>query len=374
MLLLANAMTPSPHTSCPHRDSQPQYNTITTIIQASNLDPKDKTRLLRVEEQRRLGLLAKRVLGKLGSTSVTKIEINGEECTTQKEMEETLLPVNEAKTRASEQTPFLQPEYREQFGDRNETETTDQVLQGTYIPPFEANPWANLLLSEASYPPDTIHWKAKTSPRRHITTDDHIRGWKRAKERTSAGMSGLHFGMFKAHAHRRPLAELDASMRSLAYTTGYSYNRWKKGMDVQLLKRSMDYRAEKLRTILLLEADFNMNNKALGADMMTAGERLGALACNNYGGRKKLQAAEISMNQQLTYNSIWGRRGRAVVMSNDAKGCYDRIAHTVLTICMRRLGVPRPAMQSMIETIQEMEHYIRTAFGDSEGKCGGNPV
>jgi hypothetical protein len=41
--------------------------------------------------------------------------------------------------------------------------------------------------------------------------------------------------------------------------TGFSYSRWKKGVDVQLLKKKKDFRAEKLRTILLLEADFNMN-------------------------------------------------------------------------------------------------------------------
>ena len=52
-------------------------------------------------------------------------------------------------------------------------------------------------------------------------------------------------------------------------------------------------------------------------------------------------------------------------MSNDAKGCYDRIAHTVVNLALQRLGIPKPALQSMIDTIQQMEHHIRTAFGDS---------
>jgi hypothetical protein len=78
------------------------------------------------------------------------------------------------------------------------------------------------------------------------------------------------------------------------------------------------------------------------------------------------------MNQLLTYNSIWARRGRAVIMSNDAKGCYDRIAHTVVNLALQRLGVPKPALQSMLETIQEMEHYIRTAFGTSTEAYGND--
>ena len=46
---------------------------------------------------------------------------------------------------------------------------------------------------------------------------------------------------------------------------------------MQLLKRSQDYRANKLRTILLLEADFNMNNKKLGKEAMEIAERLNLL-------------------------------------------------------------------------------------------------
>ena len=186
-------------------------------------------------------------------------------------------------------------------------------------------------------------------------------------------MSGLHFGMFKAQATIPELAELDASMRSLAYTTGFSYRRWKRGLDVQLLKRSNDYRAEKLRTILLLEADFNMNNKVMGADAMRSGERRRLHTRDNYGGRKYLRSVEVNMNQLLTYNSLWGRRGRAIIMSNDAKGCYDRIAHIVVNLALHRFGIPKPALRSMLATIQAMTHHIRTAFGDSAGSYGNDP-
>ena len=76
------------------------------------------------------------------------------------------------------------------------------------------------------------------------------------------------------------------------------------------------------------------------------------------------------MNSLLTYDSIWGRRGRAIIMSNDAKGCYDRIVHTVVILALRKLGIPNPALQSMVEPIQEMDHYIRTTYGDSDTSYG----
>ena len=117
-------------------------------------------------------------------------------------------------------------------------------------------------------------------------------------------MSKLHYGMFKAHIKRHRLAKMDASMRLIAYTTGYVYKRWTRGLDVQLLKRIAVWLAEKLRTILLLEADFNMNNKALGADAMRMGESNGWFVKDNYGGRKEMQAVEVSLNAQLMFNSI----------------------------------------------------------------------
>ena len=60
--------------------------------------------------------------------------------------------------------------------------------------------------------------------------------------------------------------------------------------------------------------------------------------------------------------------------SNDAKGCYDCIIHTVLQVALLRLGIPKPALQSIIKTIQEMDHFVRTAFGVSTDTYGFDPA
>jgi hypothetical protein len=52
--------------------------------------------------------------------------------------------------------------------------------------------------------------------------------------------------------------------------------------------------------------------------------------------------------------------------SNDAKSCYDRITHSVTSLCMRRMGVEEPPIVCMFTTIQNLEHYNRTAYGVSE--------
>ena len=323
-----------------------------------------------------MGRIAKQATRRLASKSVTKVEVNGEECTSKQAMEEKLLEVNYAKIRASDDTVFMQQPLLSEFRYRENTLANDQVLDGTYEPHEATDPHAKILL-EGLAMPAKIRAQCRAppprSPRTGISTDDHIKAWRKAKEMTSAGMSGLHFGMYEAHTRRCKLAELDASCRSVCYRAGFAYKRWRWGLDVQLLKRSMDYRIEKLRTILLLEADFNMNNKALRQDAMRAGERVGVHARDNLGGQKRMRAVEFSMNQLLTYNSIFGRRGRAILMSNNAAGCYDRIAHIIVNLALQRLGIPKPPLQSMLTTIQEMDHYVQTAFGDSDNSYGNYP-
>jgi hypothetical protein len=289
---------------------------------------------------------------------------------TKEGIEGVLNKVNYSKLRQSDDTPFHQEPLLLEFGNKANTPAAEEVLHGTYTPPENTDKYAKILLEALATPPEITNNTGNFTPRRFITPTSNINGWRKANERTSAGPSGLHFGQFKANAEIPALADLDASIRNFGYATGFSYSRWKKGTDVQLLKRSQDFRAEKQRTVVLCEADWNMNNKIMGSDVMRTGERAKIFTGDNNGGRKFMQAVEVGMNQQLTYNSIWGRRGKAILMSNDAKGCYDRIAHVVCKLALQRLGVPKPAIDSMLETIQEMDHYIRTAFGDATTPYG----
>jgi hypothetical protein len=294
----------------------------------------------------------------------------GVEYHTKEGIEGVLNEVNYSKLRQSDDTPFHQEPLLSEFGNKANTPAAEEVLHGTYTPPENTDKYAKILLEALATPPEITNNTGNFTPRRFITPTSNINGWRKAKERTSAGPSGLHFGQFKANAEIPALADLDASIRNFGYATGFSYSRWKKGTDVQLLKRSQDFRAEKQRTVVLCEADWNMNNKIMGSDVMRTGERAKIFTGDNNGGRKFMQAVEVGMNQQLTYNSIWGRRGKAILMSNDAKGCYDRIAHVVCKLALQRLRVPKPAIDSMLETIQEMDHYIRTAFGDAPTPYG----
>jgi hypothetical protein len=126
---------------------------------------------------------------------------------------------------------------------------------------------------------------------------------RKVKENTSSGMSGLHYGLWKANAEVEELATIDATLREIPYKTGYTLKRWKKGIDVELCKEPGNFNLERLRTIVLLEADYNTNCKKVGRDAMKSAEALAkdpaAVAPEQYRSRKRHRAIEVCLNMRL---------------------------------------------------------------------------
>jgi hypothetical protein len=338
--------------------------------------PKIRDRILRTEEARRKGQVARTITGKMQGGTVTCIHrsdiVDGvetlHECITEQEVNDTLMVVNASKYQQCDNSSFLKEPLLSDFGYLGDTPNSEAVLEGTYIPPPGTDYFATLLIGHMGYP---VGMDSTTCISDSITTEDHVLSWKRAKEYTSAGISGLHFGMFKAQATDPDLAEFDASRRSLMYNTGNIYPRWNDGIDVMLLKATGDTRAHKLRTILLLEADFNMNNKHLSRLGMWQAEKFnGCLAPEQCGGRRDHRSNETCLNSVLICDDSRFRRKTMAICSNDAKGCFDRMVHSVTYICMRRLGIPKFPLLSMFKVIQKLDHHVRTAFGTSENTYG----
>ena len=56
-----------------------------------------------------------------------------------------------------------------------------------------------------------------------MPTEEYRQGWKRAKEKSSAGPSTLHFGHCKAGALVPRIVEFEAAMVSIPMKSGYAY-------------------------------------------------------------------------------------------------------------------------------------------------------
>ena len=196
-------------------------------------------------------------------------------------------------------------------------------------------------------------------------TVPYAQGWARMREHTASGRSGLHFGHFVAQARDPILGSVDAALARIPVLTGFVPRRWTQGLNVMLEKKPGVAKVSKLRTILLYEADYNQNNKALGRTMMAYAERQQLLAPEQYGSRKHHSAVYQGLNKVLTFDLFRQQRQPGALCSNDAKSCYDRIGHTAAGLAMRRCGIPISFVEASLRPIQELRHYIRTTYGDS---------
>ena len=160
-------------------------------------------------------------------------------------------------------------------------------------------------------------------------------------------------------------------MANIPFLSGYLSSRWQQGINVMLEKKRGNFRVDKLRTILLYEADFNMNNKHAGRDVMSKVERALTLAKEQYGSRKRKSSISHALKKRLTFDILRQQKKGAGICSCDLKSWYDIIVHSFASLAMRRAGSEESATVCMFETIQKLKHKVRTAFGDSEDSFGG---
>jgi hypothetical protein len=96
-----------------------------------------------------------------------------------------------------------------------------------------------------------------------ITKEDWDNHWSRAKEETSSSLSRRHFGHYKAGLRSYYIKYLQALIATLTTRWGIVLNRWSQGLSVMLEKIFGCSLITKLRSVLLMEADFNAANKTI---------------------------------------------------------------------------------------------------------------
>ena len=233
----------------------------TAMAEVSNSNKESIYRQLILQETqrkvaRKIQMLNKEKL----STGVTKVETmrpdgSRETHSSKEEIEEICMEENRQKFLQTNDTPCMQEPLNSLLG-MGTTSSCDEILNNTFIPPATTDQYtAELLHCLRKHP------NAPNTYNTVITRKVFQEGWTKMKERTSAGISGIHFGQMKACAQADHLSDFEASIANVSYTTGASPLAWKKGVNVMIHKKLHEDLVTKLRTIVLTEADFNFNNK-----------------------------------------------------------------------------------------------------------------
>ena len=299
-----------------------------------------------------------------GITKVDTISDNGTtvELTTKSEIELACINENRSKYRQTENTPCMNGVLLQDLGFLGLTDSSSSIINGTYICPDDSPPFTNEFIHQFRLINHDI-----PSPPNIMTTKSFTSGWKKMKEITSAAsFTGIHFGHLKSASLDPSLADFEAAIANVPYSTGYQPIQWKKSIICMIKKKANVDLVTKLRTIVLTEADFNFNNKKLGRESIQHAENHNLIAKEQYGSRRGKRAIDHALNKRLFYDIIRQTRKPGSLCSNDAKSCYDRVLHSITMLAFRRLGFPIPPVECMLRCIQQMKHHIRTTFGDSK--------
>jgi hypothetical protein len=62
----------------------------------------------------------------------------------------------------------------------------------------------------------------------------------------------------------------------------------------------------------------------------------------------------------------------ACIAGNDFGDCYDCAAHPIAALLLCSFGVPQPAINILLETMETMRLFLRTGFGESKTSYGGS--
>jgi len=268
----------------------------------------------------------------------------------------------------AEAAPICRGLLRGTFGYNAVCPTAAAILDGTYeYPPWFDGPTREILQECAA-----IRTKVpKDSVQLTISPEDWSNHWRGAKESTSSSISGRHFGHYKAGLQSQYITYLHALQSTLVVKSGIVLERWANGLSVMLQKIFGCSLITKLRSILLMEADFNATNKIeYGVRMLSNVRKYRLMPDEIYSERNRL-ADDGTLSKVIFYDIVRQLRRPACLAAVDADNCYDRISHPIASLTFQAFGVPTSAIESMLSTIQDMRFYLRTGFGDSEKFAGG---
>jgi hypothetical protein len=185
-------------------------------------------------------------------------------------------------------------------------------------------------------------------------------------------VSGRHFSHYKAGLRSAYISHLQLLFASIIIKRGIVLERWLQGLSIMLEKNFGCALIMKLQLILLMEAVFNATNKTIYGIRMLANIQKYALMPEEVYSKRNCLVDDGTLSKVLFFNIAWQLHWPAGLALVDADNCYDRIAPPIASMIFQAFGVPTPAIDSMLLTIQRMKFFPCTGYGDSEAYAGGN--
>jgi hypothetical protein len=330
---------------------------------------------LKKEESRKTWRIINATRGIVKLESVREVTCNKEgidiRFTDQEEVEKCIIDEVSHRFRLTEQwSPFRTGPLADAVGLLGDSPAADNIINGTFEADFDIDHHTKEIIKLLKLPASI----KKEGPINFILSAQNFSShWKHAKESTSSSISGMHFGHYKTAALNPILSKIHSIKATLCLRLGYALRRWIKGLQVMLQKIKGNFSVEKLRAILLIEADYNwITKEMIGRRLIGNATRFQAIQSENFGGVKGSSSIDLGACRLLFWDTLRQRRCAGGVASVDASNCYDRVVHNVAALAARRWGMPSSVMVCILSTISRMCFFLRTFHGVSSQSYGGN--
>ena len=328
----------------------------------------------RIEAQRRLYRNIRYMEGKIKGECTSKVitTVNGQkvEHTDKKSIEQLIAQENEAKYHQTEGgSQLLDPVFIDSLGSFGEGKDIPSVLDGTYVPPIEASTATADYISACTFSRQQSSLiGTKTTSQRYT---EQVSSWVQRKEITCT--HNHHIGHYKVVFKDERLNWFFFQRADVPEISGYSPKRHKHCVDLMIMKKAQCYEVSKLRTIGILDTEYNQMNKRVGHEGMNNAFKLKRVAKEQFAVNNSAAIDQIVAKRCFIDHNRF-KRTCFCLTSSDLKGCYDRIIHIAAALALLRVGIPHSTIHSMFSTIQHMVHCVRTSFGDSELTYGGEDI
>ena len=245
-----------------------------------------------------------------------------------------------------------------------DSKVADQILNGTIL---------LTTISDDNRTQQVLQTSRQASPEisDHISVEDLKQLFRIWREGTTTSPSGRHLGIYKAIFNTADdtddiICNNITTLINILVKNGIGLERWRNVTNMMIHKLDGSFHINKLRVIHLFEADYNgLIGILFNRRVLYHAEKLHVLNNNQWGGRPHRQAEDALMLKELTYNLAINTKTTLATFDNDATGCFDRVPCSVAMLASRRYGATKNMCRMQADTLRNIRHSLRTAFGTS---------
>jgi len=152
----------------------------------------------------------------------------------------------------------------------------------------------------------------------------------------------------------------------LAITHTHTFERWKKIWNMFIEKDPGQPRINRLQTIHLMEADYNLLLKYFAAQgFLKQSERHNRITDAQGGGRQGCSAIDLACKKVITYDIIQTTKEEATDLFTDLEGCFDRMIENCQNLSCHQHGADPSYLKLHAQTHQQLKYFVKHAFGES---------